>query len=226
MDTPPNGGETGMKVLLMEDDLAQGDALSMALRQIDVRTVWVRRLKEARALLQAEPLDALLLDLGMQDGEGMVLWRELRERRSRLPVIVLAARDRVEGRLPSTDIGASDCLLKPFTMAELLARLRAATRRKGARASDCWDIGELCIDTGAHQVTLAGGDVPLSPSEYALLLELAREGGRVVARDLLLARLQCGSDNALEVHVHNLRRKLGCGWVRTQRGVGYLLPIS
>ena len=174
-----------MNVLLVEDDLALGDALNRALSQAGLRAVWVRRLKEARGFLASEAQDALLLDLGLPDGEGMSLLRELRGHGSTLPVLVLTARDDLESRLAGLHAGADDFLVKPFAIPELLA---------------------------------------LSPSEFALLFELARKAGKVVAREHLIDHLCCESDNALEVHVCNLRRKLGSDWVRTIRGVGYLLP--
>jgi DNA-binding response OmpR family regulator len=210
-----------MSVLLVEDDLALGDTLGQGLRQAGVRTVWVRRAQEARAFLLAEPLDALVLDLALSDGEGLALLHELRARGSRLPVVALLAHDQTR---PASG-GADDYLSKPFALPDLLLRLQDARRRGGALAGG-WQVGELCIGIDAPSVTLAGRAVDLSPSEYALLLELVRAGGKVVGREQLLACLGCGSGNALEVHVHNLRRKLGCGWVRTLRGVGYRLPAS
>lgn len=213
-----------MNVLLVEDDMALGDALNRALSQAGLRAVWVRRLKEARGFLASAAQDVLLLDLGLPDGEGMSLLRELRGNGSTLPVLVLTARDDLESRLAGLNAGADDYLVKPFAIPELLARLQAVTRRGSGFAAARWQLGELSIDTDTREVELAGAAVALSPSEYALVLELARKAGKVVAREHLIEHLCCESDNALEVHVCNLRRKLGSDWVRTIRGVGYLLP--
>ncbi|WP_137936805.1 response regulator transcription factor [Chitinivorax sp. B] len=213
-----------MNVLLVEDDLALGEALGQALRQAGWRAVWVRRLKEARAFLAGEPQDALLLDLGLPDGEGLDLLRELRHQGETLPIIVLTARDALATRLDGLREGADDYLVKPFAIPELLARLQAVTRRSSGFVSAHWQIGSLCIDTDTREVTLADEAISLSPSEFALLFELVRKAGKVINREYLVEHLCCESDNALEVHVHNLRRKLGGDWVRTVRGVGYLLP--
>lgn len=212
-----------MNVLLLEDDLALGDALCRALRQAEMRVVWVRRLQEARAFLQEKTQDALLLDLSLPDGDGLELLRELRSNCS-MPVIILTARDALENRLEGLRCGADDYLVKPFAIAELLARLQVVTRRSSGFLSSQWQIGELVIDTEKRSASLAGADVALSPSEFSLLFELVRKGGKVLSREYLTAHLCCDSDNALEVHVSNLRKKLGSDWVRTIRGVGYLLP--
>lgn len=213
-----------MNVLLVEDDLALGDALGQALRHAGLRAVWVRRLKEARAFLDTEPQDVLLLDLSLPDGDGLDLLRDLRARGSAMPIIVLTARDALESRLAGLRDGADDYLVKPFAIPELLARLQVVTRRSSGFLSALWQIGPLAIDTETRTVTLDGAAVSLSPSEFALLFELVRKGGKVLCREQLIEHLCCESDNALEVHVSNLRRKVGADWVRTIRGVGYLLP--
>ncbi|GGY14750.1 response regulator [Paludibacterium paludis] len=213
-----------MNVLLVEDDLALGEALGQGLRLAGLRAVWVRRLKDARAFLSSETHDALLLDLGLPDGEGLDLLRELRAKGNALPIIVLTARDDLPSRLAGLREGADDYLVKPFAIPELLARLQAVTRRSCGFVSSVWQIGSLVVDTDTRNVTIDGEPVVLSPSEFALLLELVRKAGKVVNREHLVGHLNCESDNALEVHVHNLRRKLGSDRVRTVRGVGYLLP--
>lgn len=212
-----------MNVLLLEDDLALGDALCKALHHADMRVVWVRRLQEARVFLQEKTQDALLLDLSLPDGDGLNLLRELRSHCS-MPVIILTARDALENRLEGLRCGADDYLVKPFAIEELLARLQVVTRRSSGFLSSQWQIGELVINTENRSASMAGVDIPLSPSEFSLLFELVRKGGKVLSREYLITHLCCYSDNALEVHVSNLRRKLGKDWVRTIRGVGYLLP--
>jgi len=212
-----------VKILLVEDDLALGQALGQALRQGGFRAVWVRRLKDARAFLAEEPQDALLLDLGLPDGEGLRLLQELRSHGSTLPVIILTARDALESRLAGLHNGADDYLVKPFAILELLARLQAVTRRSSGFVSANWQIGDMCINADTRELSLAGAAVALSPSEFSLAFELMRKAGKVVGREHLVEHLRCESGNALEVHVHNLRRKLGADWIRTIRGVGYLL---
>ncbi|MBB5016768.1 DNA-binding response OmpR family regulator [Chitinivorax tropicus] len=213
-----------MNVLLVEDDLALGEALSQALQQAGWRVVWVRRLKEARTFLSTTPPDALLLDLGLPDGEGGELLQGLRQQGKTLPIIVLTARDGLETRLAGLRDGADDFLVKPFAIPELLVRLQAVTRRSAGFVSTLWQIGPLAINTDTHDVSLADQAINLSPSEFSLLFELVRKAGKVVNREYLVDYLHCESDNALEVHVHNLRRKLGSEWVKTVRGVGYLMP--
>ncbi|WP_337883875.1 response regulator transcription factor [Chromobacterium haemolyticum] len=213
-----------MNILLVEDDLALGEALGQALRQAGFRTVWVRRLKEARTFLADEPQDALLLGALLVDGEGLHLLQELRGNGSTLPVIILTARDALESRLTGLHNGADDYLVKPFAIPELLARLQAVTRRSSGFVSANWQIGDLCINADTRELSMNGAAVALSPSEFALMFELVRKAGKVVSREHLVEHLCCESDNALEVHVHNLRRKLGSDWIRTIRGVGYLLP--
>jgi two-component system response regulator QseB len=211
-------------VLLVEDDLALGAALAQGLDQAGWRTVWVRRLKEAREFLkEGQGLGTLLLDLGLPDGEGLRLLHELRGQGDNMPVLVLSAQNDLDTRLRALREGADDYLVKPFAFTELIARLQAVARRSSGFASSRWQVGSLCIDTHARKVSVDNLPVSLSPSEFVLLLELVRKAGKVINREYLVDYLRCGSFNALEVHVHNLRSKLGSRWVRTVRGVGYLL---
>jgi two-component system, OmpR family, response regulator QseB len=213
-------------VLLVEDDLQLGAALARALEQARFETVWVRRLAEARERLALQPA-AAVLDINLPDGEGFALLDELRRDGGRLPVLVMTARDSLADRLRGLDGGADDYLVKPFAVSELIARLRAVLRRTAGQASDCWSIGEVTIDAARQQVCVSGVVISLTPTEYRLLVELARAAGKVVTRELLLTRLwssdESGSDAALEVQVHGLRRKLGAQRIRTVRGSGYAL---
>jgi DNA-binding response OmpR family regulator len=218
-----------MQVLLVEDDLQLGSALSRALQQAGFELVWVRRLADARQQLQQHPA-AAVLDINLPDGEGFALLDELRSRGDRMPVLVMTARDELADRLRGLEGGADDYLTKPFAVSELIARLRAILRRASGHASDVWRIGDLSIDTSRQQVCIGEEPVGLTPTEYRLLLELARAAGRVVHRDLLLSRIwshgDAGSATALEIQVHGLRRKLGVQRIRTVRGSGYALEKS
>lgn len=212
-----------MHILLVEDDLALGAALAQGLGEAGWRTVWVRRLRETRQFLKEHSPGTLLLDLGLPDGEGLTLLQELRKQGETMSVVVLSAQNEVDTRVRALHEGADDYVVKPFAFTELLARIQAVSRRSSGFASSCWQVGPLCVDTHARQVSLNNLPVRLSPTEFVLLLELVRKAGRVINREYLVDHLQCGSFNALEVHVHNLRNKLGSKWVRTVRGVGYLL---
>lgn len=219
-----------MNILLVEDDLALGQALARALQQETLAVTWVRRLQEARRFLAGEGYDALLLDLGLPDGDGLDWLKTLRASGQQLPVLILTARDDLDSRLTGLREGADDYLVKPFAIPELLARLHAVARRSSGFACDLWQLGALKVDSQARRVWLAEREISLSPSEFTLLMELIRRSGKVVTKDYLLERLyrdsDHGSDNALEVHICNLRRKLGADSIHTIRGVGYLMGKS
>lgn len=220
-----------MRICLLEDDLVLGRSLQAVLQQAHHEVVWVRRLAEARQQLAEPRLDALLLDLGLPDGHGMTLLREVRAKDSRLPVLVITARDSIEDRLTGLDEGADDYLIKPFVGAELLARLRAVTRRSGRQQlpeqPQLWCVRDLQLDEGRMRLSREGQVIALSKTEFTLLLTLMKYPDRVLTRAELessaLARSEC---LALDVHMFNLRRKIGEGYVRTVRGVGFVLAST
>jgi two-component system response regulator BasR len=217
-------------VLLVEDDLDLGAGLQKALQGHGVRCVWVRRLSDAEHQLKADP-DAepccVILDLGLPDGDGMSLLHRWRETGQSIPVIVLSAREAVDARVAGLDGGADDYVVKPVTTVELISRIRAVIRRRAGHDRSVWTIGELTIDVGRREVHLNTLPVPLSPKEFALLCELARNADKVVVKHRLARVIdplgELPDFNALEVHVHNLRKKLGGELIRTVRGVGYLM---
>jgi len=215
-----------MHVLIIEDDIDLGQALLATLELEGISGVWVRSLSAAEAFVGEAP-DCVLLDLALPDGSGIDLLRRWRGRDNAVPVIVITARTALEDRLAGLDGGADDYLLKPFAMAELVSRLRAVTRRYARQASERWTLGELVIEPRSHQVWLTGEPVDLSPREFRLLLELAREPDSVVSKSLLGKRMEPLGDpldsTAIEVHLSNLRRKIGAERIRTVRGVGYRL---
>lgn len=218
-----------MHILLIEDDLDLGQAILAALRQSGLEARWLRTLRDAQAAL-LEPPDCVLLDLGLPDGDGMTLLRRLREAADTVPVIVMTARATLQDRLAGLDGGADDFIVKPFAMAELLSRLHAVHRRYARQASERWRLGALEIEPRAHRVWLQGDPLELSPREFSLLLELARDPEKVVSKSLLGHRLEPLGEPldsaAIEVHISNLRRKIGAERIRTVRGVGYQLSAG
>jgi two-component system response regulator QseB len=216
-----------MKIFLIEDDLALGSALLSVLRDDGHTVVWVRMAANACARIADEQCDAVLLDLGLPDGDGMDLLAQLRADGQTLPVLIISARDSLEDRLGGFQSGADDYLIKPFEIPELLARLHAIVRRAGT-ASDAtkpiWKHGDLVLDERRVTLTQAGVPVNLSRTEFALLCALLKEPDRVLTRAELESRVLPHSEGqSLDVHISNLRKKIGDGVIRTVRGVGYLV---
>lgn len=217
-----------MRVLLVEDDALLGDGLRAGLGQAGFAVDWVRTGSDAVHALDAEPVAAVVLDLGLPDLSGFEVLRGLRARGNKVPVLILTARDAVGDRVKGLDGGADDYVVKPVDLAELAARLRALIRRASGEAAPALRRGELELDAATHRVVFRGQPVELSAREFALLHELMRSGGRVLSREQLEERLYPWGheieSNAIEVHVHHLRRKLAPGVIRTIRGVGYMIP--
>ncbi|WP_348945917.1 response regulator [Chitinibacter sp. FCG-7] len=216
-----------MHILIIEDDLDLGFALQQALKAEDISSEWRRSIADAPHYAQDMAFDCVLLDLTLPDGLGFDLLRRWRRAGIATPIIVITARSALDDRLAGLDGGADDFIIKPFATEELIARMRAVLRRYAQQASDVWIIGELHIEPRRYQVSLAGVPLELSPREFHLLLELAREPGIVVPKSALAQRLEPLGDaidfGALEVHLSNLRRKIGAQKIRTVRGVGYML---
>ncbi|MBA2676577.1 response regulator transcription factor [Ramlibacter sp.] len=216
-----------MHILLIEDDLDLGRALQSALKLEGLSSEWHRRAGDAPHSPDAATVDCVLLDLTLPDGEGFDLLARWRGQHSAVPVIVITARCAVEDRLRGLDGGADDFVIKPFSTAELVARIRAVVRRSARQASEHWTVGELSIEPRARRVLRGGEALELSPREFQLLMELARDPGTVIPKGQLAQRLEPLGEpldfSALEVHVSNLRRKIGAQLVRTVRGVGYAL---
>jgi DNA-binding response OmpR family regulator len=217
-----------MRILIVEDDAQLGDGLLHGLREAGFAADWVRDGAAAERALVAEGFGAVVLDLGLPRVDGREVLRRLRARGDRTPVLVLTSRDALGDRIAGLDDGADDYVVKPVALGELVARLRALARRSGGEAAPRLAVGELQIDPARHQVTFRGHPVELGPREFAVLEELARAAGRVLSRETLEQRLyewdRALASNAIEVHVHHLRRKLAPGIIRTVRGVGYLMP--
>lgn len=211
-----------MKILMIEDDLAIGRALLAVLQDEGHTVLWLRLAEGVLARLQSEPFDAVLLDLGLPDGDGAQLLRELRALGLHVPVLIMTARDSLEDRLNGFNTGADDYLIKPFEIPELLVRLRAVVRRANGNADGGWSFGELLLDESRLLVTRAGAPLSLSRTEFALLLALVKEPGRVLTRAELEQGVLPHSEGTLDVHISNLRKKVGERLIRTVRGVGYM----
>jgi two-component system response regulator QseB len=216
-----------MKIFMIEDDLAIGRALLSVFQDEGHSVVWCRMAADAVGRITAESFDAVLLDLGLPDGDGTTVLRDLRAAGLPVPVLIITARDSLQDRLNGFDLGADDYLIKPFEIPELLARLKAVVRRAGVPADGgerLWTSGEIVVDEGRMLVSRAGAPVALSKTEFALLLALMKQSGRVLTRaELEHSVLPHSEGQTLDVHIYNLRRKIGERPIRTVRGVGYMV---
>ncbi|MBO9649461.1 MAG: winged helix-turn-helix domain-containing protein [Variovorax sp.] len=216
-----------MRVLLAEDDPLLGDGLRAGLRQLDFQVDWVRDGEAAERELRAEPYAAAVLDLGLPLKDGLPVLAAVRKAGVAIPILVLTARDGVPDRIRGLDAGADDYVVKPVDLHELAARLRALIRRAHGQPQECLRIQDVELNPAAHTVHLGGKPVALPTREFALLHALMLNAGRVLSREQLEQRLyswgQEVESNAIEVHVHHLRRKLGAALIQTVRGVGYML---
>jgi two-component system OmpR family response regulator/two-component system response regulator QseB len=217
-----------LRVLLAEDDALLGDGLRAGLVQAGFDVDWVRDGESALQAAADGEHGAVVLDIGLPRRSGFDVLARLRGRGSVVPVLLLTARDAVEDRVRGLDGGADDYVVKPVDLNELAARLRALVRRAGGAASPVLVAGEVELDPAARTVRFHGEPVELQPREFDLLQEFMLNRGRVLTRTQLEGRLYAWGEeigsNAVEVHVHHLRRKLAPGVVRTVRGVGYLMP--
>ncbi|MBU1365013.1 MAG: response regulator transcription factor [Gammaproteobacteria bacterium] len=217
-----------MRILLVEDDPELGDGLTVGLRQAGFAVDWLRDGNSADQALHSESFDLVVLDLGLPRLSGMDVLSRARSRGLTVPILILTARDATGDKVSGLDAGADDYLVKPIDLDELSARIRALTRRSAGRAAPLLTHGELAIDLAAHRVTLAGQEIELSSREYSLLQMLLENAGRVLTRTQLEQSVYGWRDepdsNALEVHIHHLRKKLGSDLIRTLRGVGYTIP--
>jgi DNA-binding response OmpR family regulator len=221
-----------MKILLVEDDPTLGDAVMRATRQAGFAVDWTRDGVQADNALADYAYDAVLLDLGLPRREGLDVLRRLRKRGATLPVMILTARDSVEERVRGLDAGADDYLLKPFALDEMLARLRALLRRAHGVVDTEIRVGRLCFDSVKRQARIDEVPLSLSAREIEVLEILLSHAGRVTAKEAIADRLtgwdEEVGENAVEVYIHRLRRKLegSDAVIRTLRGLGYLLEAA
>ncbi|MBK7006538.1 MAG: winged helix-turn-helix domain-containing protein [Burkholderiales bacterium] len=216
-----------MRILLAEDDPLLGDGLRAGLRQLGFQVDWVRDGEAAERELRSEAYTAAVLDLGLPRQDGLDVLSAIRRSRITTPVLVLTARDAVFERIRGLDLGADDYVIKPVDLHELAARLRALVRRAHGQHQECLHAQSITLDPAARSVSQAGAPVTVSTREFDLLHALLLNAGRVLSREQLEQHLyswgQEVDSNAIEVHIHNLRRKLGNGLIHTVRGVGYML---
>jgi len=214
-----------MRLLLIEDDLMIGKSLEQGLKQDGYAVDWVRDGLVAKLALQDGSYDLALLDLGLPRLGGRELLADLRRQKSQIPVLIITARDSITDRVEGLDAGADDYLVKPFSFEELTARIRALLRRRAGSAEPVMRHGALTVNPSTHAVSLADQPVHLSGREYALLEALLRRPGTVLSRPQLEASIYGWGEevdsNAVEVHIHALRKKLGAQWIENVRGVGY-----
>jgi len=217
-----------VRILLVEDDPMIGNSVQRGLRSESHAVDWVRDGVAAELALADTEYALVLLDLGLPRRDGIDVLTRLRRQGDTTPVLVLTARDAVSDRIRGLDAGADDYLVKPFDLDELSARIRALTRRAHGQVTPVWRRGTLELDPAARTVQLEGQAINLAAREFALLEVLLEANGKPLSRNQLEERLygwgeEVGS-NAVEVHIHALRRKLGTDWIRNVRGVGYFIP--
>ena len=217
-----------MRILLVEDDPLLGDGIRAGLRQQGFQVDWVQDGEAAQRELRAQPYAATVLDLGLPRMDGIDVLRSVRRVGVDFPILVLTARDAVPDRVRGLDMGADDYVVKPVDLQELGARLRALVRRAHGRPRERLEAHDVVLDPASRMVYLAGVPVTLSSREFDLLHVLMLNAGRVLSREQIEQHLyswgQEVESNAVEVHVHRLRSKLGSDMIRTVRGIGYVLP--
>lgn len=217
-----------MRVLLIEDDLLLGDGIRQGLKHYGHTIDWVKDGRSGYDVLSTkyEKFDIIVLDLGLPKLSGLDLLKAIREKNITTPVVILTARETIDDRVKGLDAGADDYLTKPFDLDELCARMRALQRRSQSRAQPVIEYGDIKLDPASHVVTQNDETILISRREFALLQKLIENAGRVISREQLNQTLygwgESIDSNALEVHIHNLRKRFGQKLIRTIRGVGYM----
>ena len=219
-----------MHILLVEDDLSLADSLATALRREGFTTNHVASGKAALLAVETEPPQLVILDLGLPDMDGLDVLRQLHQGKKPLLVLVLTARNTTEDKVSGLNLGADDYLAKPFEMSELFARLRALERRTTVQQTTDISIGPVVLDTVKYAVSVDGNEVELTRREFMLLKALMENPGRVLSRNKLESRLYGWGEelasNSIDVHIHNLRKKITPGFIKTLRGIGYTIRES
>ncbi|OUS27558.1 DNA-binding response regulator [Gammaproteobacteria bacterium 45_16_T64] len=214
-----------MRILLIEDDELLGSGICKALTREAYTVEWVKDGQEGLSAATHETFDLVILDLGLPTLDGLSLLINLRESKSSVPVLILTARDTLQEKVAGLDAGADDYLVKPFELVELKARIRALCRRACGQNNSVVELGRLKLDTSAMTVWFDDQVIELNRREYALLLEFVNHPGRILTRshleDLIYGWEGDVSSNAIEVHIHHLRKKLDSSLIATVRGIGY-----
>jgi len=219
-----------MQVLLIEDDTALAEALTRSLKHEGFTVNPLASGNQAITSVKIELPDIVILDLGLPDIDGTEVLKEIRKHSADLPVLVLTARTSLDDKVKGLDLGADDYLAKPFEVDELMARLRVFERRSSTLKHAGLSIGEVTIDSASHQVIVSGEQIEFSRREFMLLKALMENSGRVQTRDSLESKLYSWGEevasNTIEVHIHHLRKKLPSNFIKTLRGIGYIVkPI-
>ncbi|MCF6807201.1 response regulator transcription factor [Thiotrichales bacterium 19S9-12] len=216
-----------MRILLVEDDMVLGDGICEGLKQANYAVDWIKDGVQVMPALEMESFDAVVLDIGLPSIDGITVLSRLRSKGFRIPVILLTARDSIDDRVDGLDAGADDYLTKPFAINELLARLRALLRRSSGRAEPVIRHQDIELNPATYEVYQNGKQIELSRREFATLSYLLQSVGRVITREKLTESLYGWSEevdsNAIEVHIHHLRKKFGSNLIKTVRGVGYMI---
>lgn len=217
-----------MRLLLVEDDALLGNGIEIGLKQAGFTVDWAKDGRSAQLALATTNYELLVLDLGLPRVSGMALLNQLRASGDSLPILILTARDTVDDRVAGLEAGADDYLIKPFDLSELVARIRALLRRSHGRSVNALCYGDLLLTPDSLTVTRGEQTITLSGRECAILVDLLEHRGTALSRARLEESLYGWNEevesNAVEVHIHNLRKKLGSSLIKTIRGVGYLIP--
>jgi len=216
-----------MRILLVEDDELLGDAAKAGLNQYGYTVDWLKDGESAKLALKNESFDIVVLDLGLPKLSGLGLLKDVRASGNATPVIILTARETIEDRVKGLDCGADDYLTKPFDIDELSARVRALIRRSTGRAESTIQYRNIELNPAAHSVKVDDIEINVPRREFSLLQKLLENSGNVLSREQLMQSVYGWEEdvdsNALEVHIHNLRKKLNTTFIRTIRGVGYMI---
>ncbi len=216
-----------MKILLAEDNELLANGIIHALNENNFIINWVNDGEHVSLSLQTEPYDLLILDLGLPRKDGIMVLKQMREDKIDIPVLILTARDSLDDKVKGLDAGADDYLVKPFELDELLARIRSLLRRSKGRISETLEYKDIKIDLSSRMVLYHDKPTTLTRREFNLLIELLENKGRVLTREQLESSLYSIDEdvesNALEVHIHHLRKKFFTQLVKTVRGIGYMI---
>lgn len=215
-----------MRLLLVEDDELLGDAVKTGLNQFSFVVDWVKNGETALSVLKTDSFELIILDLSLPKLSGIKVLEALRDSRNTTPVIILTAQESIDSKVEVLNRGADDYMIKPFDLNELVARIRALTRRSQGRAETVLHYRNITLNPAAHSVSVDGNLINVPRREFALLQKLLENSGHVLSRDQLMQSLYGWDEdvdsNALEVHIHNLRKKLNASFIRTIRGIGYM----